>query len=74
MMNYHKLYKKIKKLEKKNPNFNIIAVNKHEVVSTENGQMYIRDNLVKIPKIYNLCKDITYSSDLKDKILKIIGE
>lgn len=73
-MTYHKLFKKIKKLEKKNPNFNIIAVNKYEVISTENGQKFIRDNLVKIPKIYRLCKDITYSSTLKDKILNIIGE
>lgn len=73
-MSYHKLFKKLKKLEKKNPNFNIIALNKYEVISTENGQKYIRDNIVKIPKIYRLCKDITYSSTLKDKILEIIGE
>lgn len=73
-MTYHKLYKKLKKLEKKNPNFNIIAVNKHEVISTDNGQTYIRDNLVKIPRIYRLCKDTMYSSTLKDKILEIIGE
>lgn len=73
-MTYHKLFKKLKKLEKKNPNFNIIAINKYEVISTENGQMYIRDNLVKLPRIYRLCKDITYSSPLKDKILEIIGE
>lgn len=73
-MSYHRLFKKIKKLEKKNPNFNIIALNKYEVISTENGQKYIRDNLVKIPRIYRLCKDITYTSTLKDKILEIIGE
>lgn len=73
-MSYHKLFKKLKKLEKKNPNFNIIALNKYEVISTENGQKYIRDNLIKIPRIYRLCKDITYTSTLKDKILEIIGE
>ena len=73
-MSYHKLFKKLKKLEKKNPNFNIIALNKYEVISTENGQKYIRDNLVKIPRIYRLCKDITYTSTLKNKILEIIGE
>lgn len=73
-MSYHRLYKKLKKLEKKNPNFNIIAINKYEVISTENGQKYIRDNLVKIPRIYRLCKDITYTNNLKDKILEIIGE
>lgn len=74
MMSYKKLYKKIKKLEKKNPYFNIIAVNKHEVITTDNGDMYIKNNLVKIPRIYKICKDITYSSTLKDKILEIIGE
>ena len=73
-MTYHKLFKKLKKLEKKNPNFNIIAINKYEVISTENGQKYIRDNLVKLPRIYRLCKDITYTNNLKEKILEIIGE
>lgn len=73
-MTYHKLFKKIKKLEKKNPNFSIIAVNKYEVVSTDNGTEYIRNNLVKIPKIYRICKDTNYSSTLKNKILEIIGE
>lgn len=73
-MSYHRLYKKLKKLEKKNPNFNIIAINKYEVISTENGQKYIRDNLVKLPRIYRLCKDITYTNNLKEKILEIIGE
>lgn len=73
-MTYHKLYKKIKKLEKKNPNFNIIALNKHEVVTTDKGQKYIRDNIVKIPKIYNKCKDTVDYNPLAKDILEIIGE
>ena len=73
-MTYHKLYKKLKKLEKKNPQFNIIALNKHEVVTTDNGQKYIRDNIVKIPKIYNLAKDSIDYNPLAKKIIEIIGE
>lgn len=73
-MTYHKLFKKIKKLEKKNPNFNIIALNKHEVVTTEAGQIYIKDNIIKLPKIYNICKDAIDYNPLAKKILEIIGE
>ena len=73
-MNIRKLYKKIKKLEKKNPNFSIIAINKHEIVSTDRGSMYMRDNLVKIPEIYNLCKDNKELNFLAKRILDIIGE
>lgn len=74
-MNIRKLYKKIKKLEKKNPNFSIIAINKHEIVSTDRGSIYMRDNLVKIPILYKFVNNyITTDEDLKQEILKIIGE
>ena len=73
-MSYHKLYKKLKKLEKKNPNFNIIAINKYEVVTTDNGQKYIKDNITKLPKIYKLAKDTVDYNPLAKEILEIIGE
>ena len=73
-MTYHKLFKKLKKLERKNKDFSIIAINKREVVSTDNGQKYIRDNIVKIPKIYRLAKDAVDYNPLAKEILEIIGE
>lgn len=73
-MTYHKLFKKIKKLEKKNPNFNIIAINKHEVITTDKGQQYIRDNVIKLPKIYNKVKNVVDYNPLAKEILEIIGE
>ena len=73
-MSYHKLYKKLKKLEKKNPNFNIIAINKYEVVTTDKGQKYIKDNIIKIPKIYKVVKDTVDYNPLAKEILEIIGE
>ena len=73
-MSYHKLYKKLKKLEKKNPNFNIIAINKYVVVTTDKGQKYIKDNIIKIPKIYKVVKDTVDYNPLAKEILEIIGE
>lgn len=73
-MSYHKLYKRLKKLEKKNPNFNIIAINKYEVVTTDNGQKYIKDNIIKIPKIYKVVKNAVDYNPLAKEILEIIGE
>lgn len=74
MYNIRKLYKKIKKLEKKNKNYIIIALNKHEIISTDKGSIFMRDNLVKLPLIYNYLKDIQGENKIKEDILKIIGE
>lgn len=74
-MTYHKLFKKLKKLEKKNPEFCLMAINKHQVITTDKGQCYIRDNVVKIPRIYKLAKNIiTTDTEFKKQILEIIGE
>lgn len=74
MYNIRKLYKKIKKLEKKNKNYIIIGLNKHEIISTDKGSIFMRDNLVKLPLIYNYLKDIQGENKIKDDLLKIIGE
>ena len=74
MYNIRKLYKKIKKLEKKNKNYIIIGLNKHEIISTDKGSIFMRDNLVKLPLIYNYLKDIQGENKIKEDLLKIIGE
>ena len=74
MYSVRKLYKKIKKLEKKNKNFIIIGLNKYEIISTDKGGTFMRNNLVKIPLIYNYLKDIQGENKIKEDLLKIIGE
>lgn len=74
MYNIRKLYKKIKKLEKHNKNYVIIGINKHEIISTDKGSIFMRDNLVKLPLIYNYLKDIQGENKIKEDLLKIIGE
>lgn len=73
-MTYHKLQRKLEKLEKKNKEFTIIAINKYTTISTEKGSKVIKDNITKLPKIYKLAKESIDYNPLAKQILEIIGE
>lgn len=73
-MTYHKLQRKLEKLEKKNKEFTIIAINKYTTISTEKGSKAIKDNITKLPKIYKLAKETVDYNPLAKQILEIIGE
>ena len=73
-MNYHKLTKKLKKLEKKFPDYTIIAMNKREVVTTSKGTQVFHENITKLPRIYNYLQDVVDYNRIKKDILEIIGE
>lgn len=73
-MTYHKLQRKLEKLEKKNKEFTIIAINKYTTISTEKGSKAIKDNITKLPKIYKLAKEAIDYNPLAKQILEIIGE
>ena len=73
-MNYHKLTKKLKKIEKKFRDYSVIAINEREVVTTSKGTKVTHDNLVKLPRIYKEVKNSVDYNPLAKKILDIIGE
>lgn len=73
-MNYHKLSKKLKKLEKKFPDYNIIALNKKEVITTEKGLSVIRNNITILPRIYRYVKNLVDYNKIRNDILDMIGE
>lgn len=73
-MNYHKLNKKLKKLEKKFPDYNIIALNKKEVITTEKGLSVIRNNITILPRIYRYVKNLVDYNKIRNDILDMIGE
>lgn len=73
-MNYHKLTKKLKKLEKKFPSVSVIAFNSREVISTDKGSCLMKENMIKLPRIYNYLKNVVDYNRIKKDILEIIGE
>lgn len=73
-MNYHKLNKKLEKLEKKFPEYNIIAINKREVITTKKGQEVVRNNLTILPRVYNYVKNLVDYNKIRKDLLDMIGE
>lgn len=71
-MSYHKLTKKIKKLEKKNKDFSILAISKYTVICSDKGQLYMKGNIIKIPKIYKYLESIKDDKVSKKELLKIM--
>ena len=73
-MTYHKLQRKLEKLEKKNKGFTVIAISKFMTICSDNGSKYIKDNITKIPRIYKLAKETVDYNPLAKQIIEIIGE
>lgn len=73
-MNYHKVVKKLKKLEKKYKDYSFIAVSKRDVITTNKGSEVPYNNIIKLPLIYKEVKEAIDYNPLAKKILEIIGE
>lgn len=72
-MTYHQITKKLKKMEKKFPQYNFIALSKNDILTTEKGTSVMYNNITMLPKIYKYLKDLP-DSNIKNDLLKMIGE
>lgn len=73
-MTYHKLLKKLKRLEKKFPEYAFMGINKKDVFTTEKGRLYIKNSIIKTPRIYKIARDVVDYNPLAKQIIEIIGE
>lgn len=73
-MSYHKLTKRLEKLEKKYPSYVIIASNKGEVITTEKGTKELHRMLNKLGRIYSYVNGLVDYNPAREEILKIIEE